>query len=187
MELYKRRQKILIGLLVISIFLIQLYYCISFFITFSDMQYAVSKNDLTLIYVNHPNLPLSRIIIQMLNSQSLNINFLAALMVLYLFIGSLGIIELLFLGLYFVLLYFFVMHRNSIFKINFINYTVCLIVYLIGLITSGLLILNVFLVGNSSVNQVVQIISVALLIISILELLSSIVVTIITIYRLKTH
>lgn len=184
MDLLKRKQKIVMIIIVLSLFLVQLYYSISFFITSSDMSLALSENDLTLIYLNNPSLPISRVVIKMLGTQSLNVSFLAGIMVLYLFIGSISFIELFYIAFFFILIYQYAMHKNKVLRVLLYSCSIRILVYLVSLVVCGLLILNVFLVGNASVEQIVTECNIFVLILGIVYLLSSLCVTTYSLYKI---
>lgn len=139
------------------IFLLNIYYQISFFISASDFNLAYVSNDYTLIYLNHPDLLVSRIVASMLNSQSLNFGILDAFMIVILLIAALDIIDIIYIGLLLVSIYLCHEFKGKFVKMFSVSSISQVLLLIIFVLISGLLVLSVYMIGTTSIEQILSI------------------------------
>lgn len=168
MQFRQKQFKIFMILLFTLLFVVQIYYSFCLFVGGLDMATAVSENKLNLVFESHDWLLTSRLVISLMQSHSLNLNVLSAFMVFFLILSSLNWIDIVYFGLMLISLFYAIQSK----KISIIFSTLCafvrLIFFIVLVISGGVLILNVFLVGNTSVLEVVELGSTILPVLSII-------------------
>lgn len=150
-------RKNIVFLVYTLLFLINIYYQISFFISAGDFDFAYSSNDYTLIYLNHPDLLVSRIITSMLNSQSLNFGILDAFMIVILLISALNFIDIIYIGLLLIAVYFCYEYKEKFIKLFSLSSILQVLLLVIFVLVSGLLVLSVYMIGTTSIEQILSI------------------------------
>jgi len=178
----EKRFKILMILFSSLLFVAQIYYSVMLFIGASDLNNALISENLKLSYESHPYLLTSRLIVALMGTQSLYINFLSGVMVVFLVLNALNIIDVLYFGLMLVVLYFAITRKNkAVIVASFTSFS-RLILFIMLVISGGVAVLQVYLVGNLSVAQVVELGTFVLPITSIIFLLLSIGSYVLTLY-----
>ena len=174
MKNVENRFKIYMILLFSLIFVVQIYYSVSLFISGLDMKTAVNENKLTLVYEAHNWLLTSRLVIALLQASSLNVNVMAAFMVLFLILGALNWIDIIYFGLILVSLYFAIQTKRASMVSTALSSFARLIIFIILVIGGGIAILNVFFIGNTSVLEITELGSTLIPIVAVVFALISI-------------
>lgn len=152
----ENRFKIFMILLYSMVFAFQIYYSTSLFINGLDMSNAIKLGNLNTVYEVHPKLLSSRLIQALMQTHSLNVNVLSAFMVLFLILSALNVFDIIYFGLVLVTVYFSIQEKRKGSTTMAFTSLCRLILYIILVICGGVAILRVFLVGNTSVNEVVE-------------------------------
>lgn len=174
MEKREKNFKILMILLVSVIFCFQIYYGVSLLINGIDMHKALEFGNLYSTYENHPSLLGSRMIIALMETHSLNVDFLSGVMVFFLVVGALNIFDVLYFGLILVELYFAIQTKKAGLIIVSVTSFFRMILFIFLVIFGGVAVLQVFLVGNHSVKDIVDLGSFVVPIIALFFLIFSI-------------
>ena len=148
--------KIFMILLCCLLFVGQIYYMCSIFMTYLDMKDAFIVNDLKYIYEAHPNLIISRIIVAFMETQKLNINFLSGVMVVFLFLGALDFVDLIYFGLILISIYYSSQVKNNTLKVFSLVSIFRIVLFIAFIVSGGICVLSVFTIGNISVSQAVE-------------------------------
>lgn len=175
MKIRENNFKILMILLCSIIFLLQINYSASLFINGLDMQKAIELDKLKLVYETHSNLLGTRIIKALMQTHSLNVDVLSGFMVLFLILGALNFVDIFYFGLCLILLYQFVTRKNKAHGMMFYCALFRLVLFIVLIISGGLSVLSVFLIGNVSVKEMVELGSIVVPIFSVFFLIVSIV------------
>ena len=152
----RKHFKILMILLYLLVFAFQIYYSVSLMMNGLDMAKALEIEKLNYVFEAHPNLLSSRIIIALMQTHSLNVDFLSGLMVVFLILSALNIFDLIYFGLNLIVIYFLIQTRKKGLYISFFTSLSRFILYLILVISGGVAVLQVFLVGNTSVKELID-------------------------------
>ena len=156
MDMKEKRFKIFMILVCSLIFACQIYYLISIFVSYLDMKESLVLDNLKYIYEAHPNLIISRIIVSFMKTQNLFVNFLSGVMVVFLFLGALNIIDVIYFGLVLLVLYHSIQTKNIAYKYIAISSIFRIVLFIVFVVGGGLTVLSVFTVGNISVSQAVE-------------------------------
>lgn len=165
--------KIFMILLCSIIFLLQINYSVSLFINGLDMQRAIELDNLKIVYETHTSFLGTRIIKSLMQTHSLNVDVLSGFMVFFLILGALNLIDLFYFGLCLILFYQLKITKNKALSIMFWSALFRLLLFVILVIVGGLLVLSVFIIGNVSVKEIVELGSIIVPIISAVLLIIS--------------
>ena len=175
MNFKENKFKIFMILLCFIIFLLQINYSVSLFINGIDMKNAIELDKLNIVYESHPNLLGTRIIKALMQTHSLNVDVLSGFMVFFLIIGTLNFVDLFYFGLCLILFYQFKIRKNTAHGIIFYCSLIRLALFIVLIVAGGLSVLSVFLVGNVSVKEMVELGSFIIPIFSIFFIIMSVV------------
>lgn len=175
MENRVKNFKIFMILLYSIIFMFQIYYSISLLVNGIDMSKAIILNDLRYTYEAHSWTISSRMILALMQTHSLNVNVLSAFMVFFLILSALNSLDILYFGILLIALYFTVQTQNKGLLVSTVFSFCRLILYIMLIIIGGVLVLQVFLVGNTSVAELVKLGSFVVPIFSVVNLFLSII------------